>query len=252
MVLATNSREIIRITGNDARDFLQGLVTNDVNKIDQGLVYTALLTPQGKFLFDFFLFADGPDVMLDVAADQFQPLLKRLGMYRLRADVDFNAAPFYVECGLGKPPQDGFADPRHQDMGWRRYSSNPVEDNFDWTAQRIACLVPESGNELTADSYILEWGFETLNGVDFSKGCYVGQEIIARMKHKTKLRKGIARVAIKTPVSLHTPIMSRGKEAGYICSQASGDALAYLRFDRIGDNMTANGVPISLSGNLAS
>ena len=80
----------------------------------------------------------------------------------------------------------------------------------------------------------------------------MGQEIIARMKHKTKLRKGIARVAIKTPVPLHTPIMSQGKEAGYICSQASGDALAYLRFDRIGDDMTANGVPISLSGNLAS
>ncbi|MFL2786388.1 MAG: hypothetical protein ACJZ87_07945 [Paracoccaceae bacterium] len=94
---------------------------------------------------------------------------------------------------------------------------------------------------------MIEWVFETLNVVYFSKGCYVGQEIIARMKHKTKLRKGIMQVAIKAPVPLHTPILSQGKEAGYICSQSSGLALAYLRFDRIGENMTANGVPVSLS-----
>ena len=247
MVLTTNFREIIRVSGNDARDFLQSLVTNDVNKIDQGLVYAALLTPQGKFLFDFFLFADGADVMLDVAENQSKPLLKRLMMYRLRADVEFNTAPIFIERGLGAPPAGSYVDPRHQDMGWRKYSSNSVADNVDWTEQRISCLVPETEYELTPDSYILEWGFETLNGVDFSKGCYVGQEIIARMKHKTKLRKGIMQVAIKAPVPLHTPILSQGKEAGYICSQSSGLALAYLRFDRIGENMTANGVPVTLS-----
>ena len=247
MLLTTNLREIIRVSGNDARDFLQGLVTNDVKKIDHGLVYTALLTPQGKFLFDFFLFADGDDVMLDVAADQCQPLLKRLIMYRLRADVEFNTAPLHLQRGLGTPPEGARADPRHRDMGWRRYSSNSVADDVDWTARRIAALVPDVGSELTPDSYILEWGFETLNGVDFSKGCYVGQEIIARMKHKTKLRKGMAPVSIEAPVPLHTPILSQGKDAGYICSQSSGRALAYLRFDRIGENMTANGVPVRLS-----
>ena len=252
MVLTTNLREIIRVSGNDARDFLQSLFTNDVNKIDQGLVYSALLTPQGKFLFDFFLFADEADVMIDVAADQSQPLLKRLMMYRLRADVEFNTEPLYLERGLGAPPAGSYLDPRHQDMGWRSYSSNSVADNVDWTAQRIACLVPETDYELTPDSYILEWGFEALNGVDFSKGCYVGQEIIARMKHKTKLRKGMARVAIEAPVPLHTPILSQGKDAGYICSHSSGLALAYLRFDRVGENMSANGVPVSLSHDPAS
>ena len=208
MVLTTNLREIIRVSGNDARDLLQSLFTNDVNKIDQGLVYSALLTPQGKFLFDFFLFADEADVMIDVAADQSQPLLKRLMMYRLRADVEFNTEPLYLERGLGAPPAGSYLDPRHQDMGWRSYSLNSVANSVDWTAQRIACLVPETEYELTPDSYILEWGFEALNGVDFSKGCYVGQEIIARMKHKTKLRKGMARVAKRrqfhfTPLSFH-------------------------------------------------
>ena len=252
MVLSSNLREIIKVSGNDARDFLQGLVTNDVNKIDQGLVYAALLTPQGKFLFDFFIFADGADVMIDVASDQSKPLLKRLMMYRLRADVEFNIVPLYLQRGLGMPPEGGYADPRHRDMGWRRYSPNTVADDVDWTARRIAALVPEAGSELTPDSYILEWGFETLNGVDFSKGCYVGQEIIARMKHKTKLRKGMTRVAIEAPVPLHTPILSQGKDAGFICSQSSGHALAYLRFDRIGDNMTAKGVHVRVEHDMAS
>lgn len=242
----TNLRQIIRISGTDARDFLQGLITNDVNKIDQGLVYAALLSPQGKFLFDFFLFADGADVMLDVAADQSQALLKRLSMYRLRADVALSETSLFMERGLGAAPKGAFADPRHHDMGWRRYGAQPVEDNIDWTAQRIANLVPEAGIELNADSYILEWGFESLNGVDFSKGCYVGQEIIARMKHKTKLRKGIARVLIHKTVPLHTPIISNGKDAGYVCSQASGSALVYLRYDRKSDDMTANGVTVSI------
>ena len=143
MVLSSNLREIIKVSGNDARDFLQGLVTNDVNKIDQGLVYTALLTPQGKFLFDFFIFADGADVMIDVASDQSKPLLKRLMMYRLRADVEFNIVPLYLQRGLGMPPEGGYADPRHRDMGWRRYSPNTVADDVDWTARRIAALVPE-------------------------------------------------------------------------------------------------------------
>jgi folate-binding protein YgfZ len=117
---------------------------------------------------------------------------------------------------------------------------------FDCQAHRIRLGIPQAPSELTPDSYILEMAFEQMNGVDFKKGCYVGQEIIARMKHKTQLRKGLRRVTCAEAVAPHTPILSKGKEVGFIGAQSGTAALAYLRFDRISDEMTAAGVPVTV------
>ena len=231
-----SARTILRLSGPDTRDFLQGLVTNDVAKLDQNvLVYAAMLTPQGKYLADFFLAPDGADVLLDVDADLAEGLMKRLSMYRLRADVQIEVTDLQVRRGTGPAPEGAFADPRHPDMGWRLYGAEGGDDGSDWDALRIAHCIPESGVELTPDSYILEAGFESLNGVDFRKGCYVGQEVTARMKHKTELRKGLQIVEIEGSAPVGTDITAGDKAAGTLFTQSGGKAIAYLRYDRARD-----------------
>lgn len=239
-------RRILRLSGPDTRTFLQGLVTNDVAKIDQGLVYAALLTPQGKYLADFFLLAEGQDVLLDVAEDLGESLIKRLSMYRLRAQVEIKMTEMQVRCGTGAAPEGALTDPRHEDMGWRLYGDESGDDGSDWDAIRVARCIPQTGIELTPDSYILEAGFEALNGVDFRKGCYVGQEITARMKHKTTLRKGLCQVEIEGQAAPGTTITADGKVVGTLFTQSGPHAIAYLRYDRASGDMAADEATVRL------
>lgn len=242
----SDARTVFLISGSDAHSFLQGLVTNDVDKISCGLVYAALLTPQGKYLADFFLCQHADGILLDVDESLADMLKMRLTMYKLRADVDIADSGLHLHRGLGDTPDDGFADPRSEILGWRAYrDSTQAEDSTDWTALRIQAAVPQTGMELGPDSYILEMGFETLNGVDFRKGCYVGQEVTARMKHKTELRKGLARVAVDGDVEPGTEIMADGKPAGVLHSRAGDQGLAYLRFDRAKGDLKAGDANIT-------
>ena len=242
-------RRILRLTGPDTRDFLQGIVTNDVAKLDTGPVYAALLTPQGKYLADFFLIADGDDVLLDVDDSLGDMLVQRLSMYKLRAKVDIAPAEVHLHRGPGPAPEDGHDDPRHPQMGWRAYRSEPqAQDDTDWDALRVAHLIPETGIELTPDTFILEAGFDRINGLDFRKGCYVGQEVTARMKHKTELRKGLTRVEIEGEAEVGTPITAEGKPAGTLYTQSGGHALAHLRFDRAKGPMVAGEAKVNWPG----
>lgn len=234
-------RRILKLTGKDVEDFLQGLITNDINGTAQGLVYAAILTPQGKYLADFFVLKSDDGILLDVADSHADGLMARLNMYKLRADVTIAEARLHVHRGLGSTPEGAFADPRHAELGWRAYCETPqTDDAVDWTALRVAYQIPETGVELTSDTFILEVGFEQLNGVDFRKGCYVGQEVTARMKHKTELRKGLARVAVSGAAETGTEITADGKPAGTLFSRAGDEALAYLRFDRAKGTMQAD------------
>lgn len=242
------ARRILRLTGSDTDPFLQGLITNDIARLDQGLVYAALLTPQGKYIADFFLLRDGDGILLDVAEPLADDLIRRLTMYKLRADVAIAATDLNLQRGTGPTPQGAFADPRHEDMGWRAYSSAPTQDDSsDWDAIRVAHCIPETGIELSADSFILEAGFETLNGVDFRKGCYVGQEVTARMKHKTDLRKGLRRVQIDGTAPVGTEITADGKPAGTLFTQSGDHAIAYLRLNRADGDMRADAATIRLA-----
>ena len=238
---------ILRVTGVNRVDFLQGLVTNDVGKLAQGMVYAALLTPQGKWIADFFLVPDTEAILIDVAEPLADRLLARLSMYKLRANVTITRTDQSVTRGLSMPPPDGaHIDPRHPDLGWRAYDGQPG-DGHDWTARRVALGVPQAITDLTPDSFILEMGFERLNGVDFRKGCYVGQEVTARMKHKTSLRKGLARVMVEGDAPSGTAILQGNRAAGTLLSRAGSMALAYLRFDRTtGGDLHAGGSGITL------
>ncbi|MGC1430538.1 MAG: folate-binding protein [Albidovulum sp.] len=234
-------RTILAVTGKDRESFLQGLVSNDVSKIAAGLVYTALLSPQGKYLADFFVVRREEALLIDVQSGLADALLRRLNMYRLRADVRIEPREISVTRGLGPAPEGAFNDPRHTALGWRGYGiGSGGEPAIDWENIRVAQCIPETGIELIPDeTYILEAGFERLNGVDFRKGCYVGQEVTARMKHKTELRKGLATVSIEGDAPVGTEIFSGTKPAGRLFTQSAGKAIAWLRFDRADGDMSA-------------
>lgn len=241
---AAPDRTLWHLTGTDALHFLQGLVSNDIRPLQAapGLIWAALLTPQGKYLADFFVGrADDGPILIDIATALAPATLKRLTMYRLRADVQIAPSALHVRRGLGTPPEGAFPDPRHPALGWRAYSATPgTAPAIDWDAIRVAHLIPETGIELVPDdTYILEAGFERLHGVDFRKGCYVGQEVTARMKHKTELRKGLARVVIEGSAPPGSEITAGEKTVGTLFTQSGGHAIAQLRFDQATGEMRA-------------
>ena len=236
------ARKVFEITGTDAEHFLQGLVTNDLAKLDHGLIYTAMLTPQGKYLADFFLLRHGDAILLDVDDSLAEALVRRLSMYKLRADVTITESDLKVRRGTAEAPDGALPDPRHAGLGWRLYGPEGGDDGTDFDAIRVAHCIPESGIELTPDTLILEAGLERLNGVDFRKGCYVGQEVTARMKHKTELRKGLTVLSIDGHAPVGSAIMTpEGKPAGTLYTQSGGRGIAYLRFDRAVPGMAAGG-----------
>ena len=237
----TSDRTVLRVSGTDADRFLQDLVTNDLSQANHGLVYTALLSPQGKYLFDFFVFKDADGYLIDIKTSRAQALAQRLTMYRLRAKVDISATDLKVCRGISETPSDGLNDPRHSALGWRAFRADGgISENIDWDAIRVANCIPETDIELVADSsYILECGFERLHGVDFKKGCYVGQEVTARMKHKTELRKGLTTVQVSGPTEIGDKITKDGKDVGTVHTRSADHAIAYLRFDRANGTMQA-------------
>ncbi|MHA1529617.1 MAG: CAF17-like 4Fe-4S cluster assembly/insertion protein YgfZ [Alphaproteobacteria bacterium] len=243
-------RTVLRMTGADVRDVLQNVVTNDIARLAPGgAVYAALLTPQGKYLFDFLLL-EGPDgaLLIDAAADRAEALAQRLRMYCMRRDAAVTGAAglgvALVWGGAAVPEGElVVADPRAVALGWRIYAADPAAalaatgaaeaDRAAYDALRIAHMVPASGIELLSDeTYILEAGFEALNGVDFRKGCYVGQEVTARMHHKTVLKKRLVRVRVEGEAAPGTKVTAGGRPAGTLFSQSDGQGLAHLRLDR--------------------
>jgi tRNA-modifying protein YgfZ len=243
-----SDRRVYTLTGADRLSFLQGLVSIDVLPLGRGdgIRWAALLTPQGKYLADFFLVAQGADLLLDIKVSLAEATMRRLGMYRLRADVQFAESGLTVTRGLGAVPEGGFADPRHVALGWRAYGLPGGAAAIDWDAIRVAHCIPESGIELIPDdSYLLESGFEALHGVDFRKGCYVGQEVTARMKHKTELKKGLLTVSVEGAAPVGTAILQGEKVAGTLFTQSGGRAIAYLRFDRV-EGLSAGSAKITV------
>lgn len=245
-------RVLWRVTGADRVKFLQGMVSNDLLALERGpgIIWTALLTPQGKYLSDFFVLrTEGAEdhLIIDIKDSLAADTLRRLNMYRLRADVQITPLEAPVSRGLGATPPGALADPRHPALGWRLYGADLGPSQVDWDEIRVTHCIPESGIELIPnESYLLECGFERLHGVDFRKGCYVGQEVTARMKHKTELRKGLVTVAITGAAPLGTLVQTEGnREAGQLFTQSGGKAIAYLRFDR-SQGLTAADAQLSL------
>ena len=235
------NRSILKVSGNDSESFLQGLITNDVSRAKTELIYTALLSPKGKYLFDFFITSHSDGYLIDISSNNAYQFIQRLNLYKLRADVTIEQTDIKVGRGIGPISEQAFQDPRSDQLGYRIYNPTQTEDSLiNWDQIRVENCIPETGIELIIDeTYILEANFEKLSGVDFRKGCYVGQEVTARMKHKVELKKGFVKVQIDGSAPIGTDIISNDKVVGQIFTQSNGMAIAYLRFNRVSNDMKA-------------
>ncbi len=184
-----NNRGLINISGKDARPFLQGLITNDINLLDtQPCIYACLLTPQGKFLYDFFITENNGTLTLDgEGGERLQALTKLLNMYKLRADATIETRDYIpVYTIIGK--DTGHKDPRHNDMGYRSFTKpeNLTEKPFDeWDKHRIKLTIPDGRRDLIPQKSTMDEGkMDALNAVSYDKGCYIGQELTARMHYR--------------------------------------------------------------------
>ncbi|MCL6679568.1 folate-binding protein [Sphingomonas sp. RG327] len=177
-------RAIVRLSGEDVRGFLQGLVTNDV--AGELPVWAGLLTPQGKCLFDFLVWSDGEDLLLDCEAEATDDLIKRLSIYRLRRKIDIARDPS-LTIHWSSGGEEGVSDPRLAELG-RRWIELPGDAAKGWLEHRLRLGVCEGRAEL-GDLLWLQCNADELNGVSFTKGCYVGQENTARMNWRAKVNR---------------------------------------------------------------
>ena len=203
------TRSILEITGPDRKKFLQGLITNDVNKAtEKNLIYSAMLNAQGRFLYDFFIFEIGEKLILDCDALRRDEIFQKLNFYKLRAKVEIkknDEMEVYQSSVVGHQPSvdvHSFPDPRNSKLGNRIYAPTSQLTTYDlrlttYDFTRISLKIPENEQDLTYEkSFILEFGFDDLNAVDYQKGCYVGQELTARTHHTGQIRKKIFHVII--------------------------------------------------------
>lgn len=235
-------RAAVRVSGPDWRGFLQGLLTQDVEGLNPaGLAFAALLTPQGKFLFDLFLWSDGPEsVLLDVDATRRDALIQRLSIYRLRAKVEITSDPAPIFAAWGATPDRGGwpPDPRLPALGWRAIGEVDVpetasEDDYD--AWRLDLAVPDPIVDCVPDStYPIEADFDLLNGIDFKKGCFVGQETTSRMKRRGQIKTRTVALTFEGAAPPQgAEILAGSLRAGEVLSGRDGRALALVRLDRI-------------------
>jgi folate-binding protein YgfZ len=260
-------RGVISVSGADATSFLQGLLTNDVERLaPNDARYAALLTPQGKILFDMIvvraLAGEEPSYLIDCTAAQAADLAKRLGFYKLRAKVaiadmsaDRAVAAFWGAESPGVAEGVLYADPRDPRLGWRAILPRPIaaavglEHVGEYEGLRIAAGTPKGGLDFAyADAFPHDANFDLLHGVDFDKGCYVGQEVVSRMKHRGTARKRVARVKLAGPAPAPgTPVMDGELAVGSLGSSSGREALALLRLDRA-EEAKAAGRPLSAGG----
>jgi folate-binding protein YgfZ len=236
-------RAVLAIEGEDRTAFLQGLVSNDVTEAVPGrAVWAALLTPQGKWLADFFIFADGDRLLLDCERGQAASVLQRLSRYRLRSKATLAAADdlcvYAAWDGTPAWPAISAPDPRLPGAGWRLLSAESLPTTAleaDWDSHRLALGLPDGSRDLeTEKTVLLEAGFDELHGVSWSKGCYMGQELTARTKYRGLVKRRLLPVAVDGPLPIPgTPVLHDGAEVGTMRSGREQIGLAVLRLDSL-------------------
>lgn len=206
-IIRLDDRAMITLEGSECKNFLQGLITNDVNKLGENtLLYSAMLNSQGRFLYDFFIFEDSSKLLLDCAKSKRSELIEKLKFYKLRSKVEIQEnnefeilySQFYPKA----EPQFSktnliFLDPRSKDLGYRIYarSGHDIKTSNEKTLydyNRIKLSIVDGQYDLAYEkSFILEFGFDDLNAIDYDKGCYIGQELTARTHHTGQIRKKV-------------------------------------------------------------
>jgi tRNA-modifying protein YgfZ len=250
------NRSLIAVTGPDARGFLQNLLTQDLDRLDAGgVVYAALLSPQGKVSADMFVWAHGDGLLLDADATRGADLLRKLSMYKLRANVALEDVSAWLGVFVSVDPFEGaVADRRLAALGFRAIASEADTDEGDYELRRIALGVPDLARDAQPEEVFAgEALLEELNGVAFDKGCFVGQENVSRMKRRATTRKKFCPVVFEGEAMPYgTPVLAGAAEIGSVRTGVPGRALALLRLDRAidavaaGQKLTAAGREIRL------
>ena len=277
--VALAERGILAISGPDRRSFLQGLVSNDVEKLAAGrAVYAALLTAQGRYLHDFIMVEADETIWLDAERARLADLKRRLSIYRLRAKVDIaerpelavaavfgDSAPAALDladgAGTARRLDGGVAltDPRLAALGARLIADRgrlaritaqfAAADFIAWDRHRLALGIPDGSRDLVPEkSLLLEAGFDELNGVDWQKGCYIGQELTARTKYRGLVKRHLFPVRIDGPAPAPGTLLTLdGKEAGEMRSSCGNHGLALLRLDAVAEGGTLSADATSLT-----
>jgi folate-binding protein YgfZ len=265
-------RGVLKVAGEDARHFLNGLLTSDVGKVAPGKArYAALLTPQGKIIADFIVAEAGPEdgggFFLDVPKALASTLADKLAFYKLRAKVvveDLSAGLAVMAVWDGKGDSEyglSYPDPRLVALGWRivlppQLAAEVAEDlgatpvaPETYEAHRIALGVPRGGEDFAyGDTFPHEADMDQLAGVDFEKGCYIGQEVVSRVEHRASARSRIVPIAYdEFAPSSGLPVTAGDKQVGTLGSTAQGRGLALMRLDRLEDALSA-GTPLDCGG----
>ena len=243
------NRKLIEVGGGDAFEFLQGILTCNLDTIkSEGAGFGGLLTPQGKVLFDFLIIYRNGVFLLDTIDDLADDLIRRLTFYRLRADVSLEMKDdlkVFAHWGVAPENRDEailIADPRLEKMGWREYSSSPTDSGDEQTIEnyqthRISLGVPEGVSDYAyGETFPHEALFDQMGGLDFAKGCYVGQEVISRIHHRGTARKRIIQISAENDLPAAGAKITAGQKAiGELRSTAGKTGLAILRLDRTHD-----------------
>jgi folate-binding protein YgfZ len=268
------SRALISLSGPDWRGFLQGLITQDVETLKPGEArFGALLTPQGRLLYDLFVVGRPEGCWLDVLAEHRAAVIQRLTLYRLRAKVEIapDETPvsilFSAHPGESRDPYGEAAwapafagasgtwvrDPRLPGLGWRGYGANPppgalIADEAARDAAKLVLGVPGPADWGCDSTYPIEANFDLLNGIDFQKGCFVGQETTSRMKRRSQVKSRMLPIAFEGPAPASgAEVMAGDLRAGVVTSAGEGRAIALLRLDRaLGQSLTVDGRPVSV------
>ncbi len=268
-----SNRGVIKLSGEDAKTFLNGLITTDTTKLEPGAGrFGALLTPQGKIVADFLItevpVGHGGGLLIDCPRALAQPLATKLGFYKLRAKVSVeNLSDSFAVLAVwgGEPavrPDLCFLDPRAEELGWRilippdlaaktaALVGATMTDEAAYEAHRIACVVPLGGVDFSyGDAFPHETNMDHLHGIDFDKGCYVGQEVVSRMQHRGTARTRTVRVAFDAAApDASAPILAGDKQVGTMGSSAHNSGLATVRIDKVSDALDA-GTPL-MAGNV--
>jgi folate-binding protein YgfZ len=246
-------RTVLAVSGTDRIPFLQGLVSNDVAAVapDQA-IWAALLTAQGRWMADFFLFADpdGGRLLMDCEAAQADMLRQRLSRYRLRSDVSIDPTGFAVHAAWGAVPPMideaiGAPDPRLAEAGWRLILPRPADgasDPASYDAHRLALGLPDGSRDCEeGKTLLLEANFEALNGISWTKGCYMGQELTARTRYRGLVKRKLLPVSGATLPPPGTRLMQGDKDAGHMASSRDGRGLAMVRLEHRSAELTADG-----------
>ena len=264
-------RSVIRVSGPDAVKLLDGLVTNSLDQLDsQPALHSGLLSPQGKILFDFFITRAGDDLLIDTTAGDAADLIKRLSFYRLRADVTFEDLSEQLivvaawHSDLPNVPGGVIAvpDPRNGALGQRlilprdRLAELPGEhtDEAAYDAHRIRIGIPEAGIDYAlGDTFPHEALYDQLHSVDFSKGCFIGQEVVSRMRHRGTARKRVVPVEGQAPLTAAAEVIAGAATIGSLGSVSANRGLALLRLDRAneakakGEQIVAGDIAIEIA-----